>query len=263
MQSFVSKGTEIFYERFDPPQDSGVSVETLPIFVWGHGWGQNHQAFMPMVESLRNQGTHYVLDFPGFGESPPPPEDWSTADYADAVAEWMSAQGFPPVIWVGHSFGCRVGVQIGARHPALLRSMCLVAAAGLKRKRPPLKRLYFFLRIRLFKALKVFLPKGEMREKILAKFGSADYKNAGPMRTIFIRVVNEDLSAEAAKISCPVRMVFGRNDTETPPEFGERYLGLMKDAELLVLDGHDHYSVLAGGRHQVIKVLHDLLKNKG
>ena len=216
-----------------------------------------------MVETLRKIGTHLLLDLPGFGESPPPPEDWGTQEYADAVASWLKDQNFPRVIWVGHSFGCRVGIRLAAKYPERVKALCLIAAAGLKRQRPPLKRLYFFLRIKLFKALKAFLPQGEAREKILAKFGSTDYKKAGPMRTIFIRTVNEDLTEAARAVRCPVRLVFGANDTETPPEFGTRYQSLMLDAELLILDGLDHYSVLTSGRHQAVKVLSDLVREVG
>ena len=80
------------------------------------------------------------------------------------------------------------------------------------------------------------------------------------MRTLFIRTVNVDLSENARNVRCPVRLVFGANDTETPPEFGTRYQSLMADAELLLLDGLDHYSVLTSGRHQAVKVLSDLVQ---
>ncbi len=255
MQSFHSNGAQFSYLRLD---EAGPDA---PVIVWAHGWGQNHAAFLPMMETLRKTATHILLDFPGFGESPPPPEHWGTEEYADAVAAWLKDQGFPPVIWVGHSFGCRVGIRLASKYPERVKALCLIAAAGLKRKRPPLQRLYFYLRIKLFKALKVFLPQGEMREKVLSKFGSADYKKAGPMRAIFIRTVNEDLSENARAVRCPVRLVFGANDTETPPEFGTRYQALMPDAQLLILDGLDHYSVLTNGRHQAVKVVSDLLKD--
>ena len=78
--------------------------------VWAHGWGQDRRALSPLAEALSGQGSHLLLDFPGFGESPPPPDAWDTAAYADATAEVLATR--PPAaktIWVGHSFGCRVG----------------------------------------------------------------------------------------------------------------------------------------------------------
>ncbi len=50
-------------------------------------------------------------------------------------------------------------------------------------------------------------------------------------------------------------LVFGMNDSETPPEMGERLQKLIPGAELTVLDGQDHYTLLAEGRHQVTPIL--------
>lgn len=254
MQTFLSHSAQFSHLRLDE------AAPGAPVIVWAHGWGQNHAAFLPLADALRKSAGHILIDLPGFGESPPPPGHWGTEDYADAIADWMKEQNFPPVIWVGHSFGCRVGIRLAAKYPERVKGLCLIAAAGLKRERPSFKRLYFYLRIKLFKLLKAFLPQGTTREKILSKFGSADYKNAGPMRSIFIRTVNEDLSETATRVRCPVRLVFGTMDTETPPEFGTRYQRLMPDASLLLLEGLDHYSVLTAGRHQAAKVVSDLAK---
>ncbi|MCB1782431.1 MAG: alpha/beta hydrolase [Alphaproteobacteria bacterium] len=253
MQVFHSKGADFAYTEMG-------AGDAAPVVVWAHGWGQSHAAFLPLADSLAGRARHILFDFPGFGEAPPPPEGWGTEDYADAVAAWLEEKNFPPVIWTGHSFGCRVGLQLAARHPARVAALCLVAGAGLKRKRPLHKALYFYVRIRLFKLLRRFVPSGAFKDKLMACFGSADYKTAGPMRRIFVRVVNEDLSDVAKTVSCPVKLVYGAQDTETPPEFGKRFSQLIPGSELFLLDGLDHYSILSTGRHQVVKIINDLLK---
>lgn len=237
-----------------------LTSDSDPVFLWAHGWGQSHQGFQKVMQPFAQRGTHIMLDFPGFGASAAPPEDWGTEDYADAIAKWMKENNMPPVIWIGHSFGCRVGVQMAARHPECIKSMALIAGAGLKRKRPLHKKIYLFLRIRLFKLLKKLVPEGDLKQRIMTAFGSADYKSAGPMRKIFVRVVNEDLSPQAETIKCPVTLIYGINDNETPPEFGKRYQKMMHNAALHILDNQDHYTVLDTGRHQVIKILNDFVK---
>ncbi len=255
MQNFNSNGGTFAYA------ESGQSDDNAPLVFWAHGWGQTHQGFIPLLETLRPMARHIAIDFPGFGDAPDPPEDWGTEDYADAIAAWMKAQNMPPVLWVGHSFGCRVGIQLAARHPECVAEMCLIAGAGLKRKRPAHQKFYFYSRIRLFKLLKNFIPNGTFKNKIMRAFGSADYNNAsGVIRKIFVRVVNEDLSDIASDVACPVHLIYGENDIETPPEFGKRYAELMKDAKLHLLSGQDHYSVLQDGRHPVIKILHGVIK---
>ena len=230
-------------------------------FVWAHGWGQNRAAMKPLAQSLFALGTHDFLDFPGFGASPVPGRAWTTADYADFMARWLEANGTgKPVVWSGHSFGGRVGIQLASRHPGVIDRMMLLAAAGLPRQRSVFEQAKLQGRIYGYKALKRLAPlAGVSQDQLRDKFGSADYKNAGAMREILINVVNEDLSDVAAKITCPVQLVYGTHDTETPPEIGERLSKLITGSEIAILDGLDHYSVLGEGRHQVSKRLKKLL----
>ena len=230
-----------------------------PVMIWAHGWEHSHANWENLIAPLESQGKHIALDFPGFGESPTPPEDWGTEHYADAIADWLQSQNYPPVLWIGHSFGCRVGLQIASRYPELVQGMVLISGAGLKRKRPIHKQIYFYLRIKLFKLLRHLVPEGKLKDKLMTIFGSSDYRNAGPMRKVFVRVVNEDLTPQAEKVQCPVTLIYGTEDDETPPEFGERLSRLIPNAKLFLLDGQDHYSVLNEGRHQVIKLLNDFI----
>lgn len=225
--------------------------------IWAHGWGQSHAAFLPLAQSLEPLARHILIDFPGFGASPPPPEIWSTADYADAAADFIRDHaGGGPVTWIGHSFGCRVGIQIAARHPDLIKNMVLIAAAGLKPRRPLHRALYIKSKIMIYKTLKKLAAAGMVSTDWLhERFGSADYKTAGPMRAIFVKIVNEDLGTQAEKIKAPVRLIYGANDTETPPEMGRRLHALIRGSELTVLQGQDHYSVLGAGQHQVAPIL--------
>ncbi len=269
MQDFEIHGTKFAYHATDKDFIGEISLknsseqddkESDIVIIWAHGWGHSHKNWFPLINPLEQQATHIALDLPGFGQSPPPSEDWGTSDYADAIAQWLKDNNFPKVIWVGHSFGCRVGLQIASRHPEAIKAMALISGAGLKRKRSPLKKLYFTLRIKLFKTLRKIVPEGTLKDKIMSKFGSTDYKNAGPMRKIFIRVVNEDLTEQAQAVKCPVTLIYGDNDTSTPPEFGVRLNKLIKNSNLHILKDQDHYSVLENGRHQVIKLLSDFIK---
>ena len=81
------------------------------------------------------------------------------------------------------------------------------------------------------------------------------------MREILAKVVREDLTDVARQISCPVLLIYGGKDTETPPEIGERLAELIPNADLNVLDTQDHYSLLGDGRHQVAKRVRDFLQS--
>src|SRR5258708_4411914 len=71
--------------------------------IWAHGWGHTHHALLPLAQAMRPAADSWLVDLPGFGDSPLPPGPWGTEDYADAMAEWLAT--LPPgrKIWVGHS----------------------------------------------------------------------------------------------------------------------------------------------------------------
>src|SRR4051794_36849174 len=121
-------------ERFVVIETNSARVGNLRL-VFGHGWGQSSAAFLPLAETLNPFAPSYLIDFPGFGKSPLPPQSWGTAEYADAVADWLT--GLPPArfLWIAHSFGGRVGLQLASRRPELLTGMILIASAGLPRTR--------------------------------------------------------------------------------------------------------------------------------
>jgi pimeloyl-ACP methyl ester carboxylesterase len=228
--------------------------------VWGHGWGQSGSALLPLAESMGGFACSSVIDFPGFGNSPPPPDSWGTAEYADAMAEWLGSETSRSRFWVGHSFGGRVGIQLAARHPGLLSGLVLVASAGIPRKRSLFDKLRIVLRRSSFKTAKFILGEGPLLERLRNRLGSADYLNAGSLRRIFTRVVNEDLSEVAAHIGCPVLLVYADQDTETPPEIGARLNRIIPGSQLILLHGFDHHTILTAGRHQLVRHILEFMK---
>jgi pimeloyl-ACP methyl ester carboxylesterase len=218
---------------------------------------------LPLAQAMRRSARSILIDFPGFGASPAPPDAWGTADYADAVAEWLG--GLPPMrrIWIAHSFGCRVGVQLAARHPEVLTGLCLVAAAGLPPQRTPWEGAQLIARRWAFRLARQFTAEGAARDRLRQRFGSADYRAAGPLRPILVKTVNEDLTDAAQAVRIPAVLLYGDQDRETPPEMGKRFHDLMPQSRLYVLRGFDHWSLLTDGRHLIIQRLSELMEELG
>ena len=222
----------------------GDSLARSPLLIWAHGWGHTHRDLLPLAQGMRHSGRSMLIDFPGFGASPLPPAAWGTADYADAVAEWLAGRAAERVVWIGHSFGARVGLRLAAQHPKLVDGLFLIAAAGLPRQRSLPERARFAARRWAFRLVRQVTPEGPARDRLRARFGSADYQRAGPLRPILVKAVTEDLSDVARAVRCPAVLVYGDQDGETPPELGARFNALMPQSRLVVLRGFDHWSVL-------------------
>lgn len=230
-----------------------------PSFVWLHGWGQDHTAFNKLAPLFAASGHHRLFDQPGFGETPIANPEADTRDYADRLASLLKGTG--PHIFVGHSFGVRVSIQMAANHPELVAAIVGIAGAGLQRKRS----LWFKGKARAVKTwgqTTRFLDRffgSSLRASFEGKYGSEGYRNAGALRTTFVKVVTEDLSPQAAMVACPTCLLYGGGDTETPPEFGKRYNKLIPNAEFHELPGFDHWDIMTRGAYQCEAIIKHFL----
>lgn len=225
--------------------DRGDGPRTIVLM---HGWGCNRSTLASIERTALECGLRVVnVDFPGFGESPEPPEVWGVELYTQAVEHLISSLGIANPILLGHSFGGRVGILYASRHPEV-EKMILVDAAGIK----PHRSLGYYRKVYTFKALKklMYLAFGrEGAEKRLAarraKAGSADYAQASPrMRAILSKVVNEDLTSRLPLVKASTLLIWGENDTATPLADAKKMERLIPDAGLVSFPGCGHYSFL-------------------
>lgn len=238
-----------------------IGTENGPLVIAAHGWGQNKEAFRAYAETLGKLARFRLIDLPGFGESDTPPDHWGTDDYADFIAQHLNETNASSVIWIGHSYGGRVGVALAARHPDKVKALILIAASGIPRQRSLMENITFKSRIILYKCLKKMVPLGVVSEDWLKQnFGSSDYKNAGAMRPIFVRVVGEDLRETAKNVRCPTLILYGEKDGEAPPDVGKAYAVMIKDSRYIEFAGQNHYSVLGEGRHPIIMKVKDFIQ---
>ncbi|WP_374763089.1 alpha/beta fold hydrolase [Yunchengibacter salinarum] len=246
-------------KTLSPPTDGATAHRS---FVWLHGWGQDHNSFNRLTRLLADTGHHQIFDQPGFGATPKLADGAGTADYADALARELDRRGAAggprgPHILVGHSFGGRVALQLAQRHPKKVKAVIIIAGAGLPRRRS----LRFRLRAMALKmlgrlaALADSLARNAQdtgyRARFQARFGSADYRNAGALRATFVAVVNENLTNVARAVRQPALLLYGSEDSETPPELGARLEGLMPLSRFSELAGFGHLDILDRGAYQV------------
>jgi pimeloyl-ACP methyl ester carboxylesterase len=96
-----------------------------------HGFGASKENWLPLLPFLARRYQLFIPDLPGWGESQFCAEARYGLDQQVArLAEWMQQSLPTPVHVVGSSMGGGIAGLLAARHPALVRSVTLMNAAG-------------------------------------------------------------------------------------------------------------------------------------
>jgi pimeloyl-ACP methyl ester carboxylesterase len=229
-------GLETFYSV----QGAGDPVLLL------HGWGVrvSSQSLAGIQEVLAGTHRAVALDLPGFGWSERPAAVWGVAEYARHVAGFLDTLGIPRAAVLGHSFGGRVAIRLAAEHAARVCRLVLVASAGI---RPPRSARYY-VRVGLVKGVRRLfgLPVwGRLGARVIARVtervGSRDYRAAGAMRPILVKVVNEDLAPMLPAIQAPTLILWGDRDQEVPRAAMDRMAQGIPGARMVVFPGAGHF----------------------
>jgi pimeloyl-ACP methyl ester carboxylesterase len=230
--------------------------------VFLHGWGVNRESLRGVAVLFTHTHQVHLVDLPGFGEAPLPPGTWSTVNYADLVQQFILDRLQGSVVVIGHSFGGRVAIRLASRRLASLKGIVLMGVPGLPR--PPQSKQA--LRLQWIRGLRKVLValKPVLGTRLIdwhsRTYASRDILNAGDMRAVFVRVVSEDLTESAVIIACPVLLLYGTDDRETPPWLGVRYRELMGERAALVLLPHkDHFLYEGTGAHLIAQKIRDWL----
>ncbi len=224
-----------------------------------HGWGTGGGVMMPLAEQFSEKRSCYVVDLPGFGDSPEPPSAWSIDDYADLIQAFIEDTFDGPVDMLVHSFGGRIALKLCARTegPQLAGMVLITGGAGMK----PRRSISFYLKkytAKLLKAPFYLLPSGprnrameKLRSTSLWKaLGSSDYsKLSGVMRETFVKSVTEHLETCLPHIPHEVLLLWGVNDEATPLYQAERMEKGLKNAALVTIDHAGHYAFLDRPKH--------------
>jgi pimeloyl-ACP methyl ester carboxylesterase len=206
-----------------------------------HGWGDDSRTFLPLTEKLKGSYSIYTLDLPGFGGTQPPPSAWGLDEYADFFEAWLKKLKLKPYSLVGHSYGGAIAVTAAGRGQ-IANKLVLLAAAGIRNKRPVRKKL-LTAGAKAGKLPLLLLPaqkRQAVKEKFYGSIGS-DLMVVPHMQETFRRIINQDVRLMANQIEIPTLLIYGSLDQQTP-----------------LHDGHLLNRSIKGSRLEIIKAGHFL-----
>ncbi|MBX0329381.1 alpha/beta fold hydrolase [Oscillochloris sp. ZM17-4] len=92
-----------------------------------HGWGGSSRHWMGAFATLADSHSIYVLDMPGFGESPPASGLRGLPGLREAVLAFIDELGLGAVKLAGHSLGGAVSLMVAAAQPSRVEQLALVS----------------------------------------------------------------------------------------------------------------------------------------
>ena len=97
---FKTNDISLYYEKYGTSQDT---ILILP------GWGNNRTTFFNIINYFKDSYSIYIIDYPGFGNSPIPQKDLTIYDYAILIKKFIKMEIKTSPIIIAHSFGGRIG----------------------------------------------------------------------------------------------------------------------------------------------------------
>lgn len=206
-----------------------------------HGWGDDGSTFEQLSGLLAGEYELYSLDLPGFGKSQTPEHAWELNDYVHFTEKFIEKINKKPYAVIGHSNGGAMAIKLACSND-YPEKLVLVAAAGI-RKPFSVKKTMLKMGAKIMKFVTFALPlnmKQSLRRSLYKAIGS-DYLVSPHLQETFKKIVAEDVTSVASQIDKPSLLIYGSNDTATPPRYGQIYAGLMKKSRLEIIEGASHF----------------------
>lgn len=214
-----------------------------------HGWGASIDLYEPIFKLLKSMGYGIAaFDMPGVGQTEEPKAPLTLSDYVDFTLSFCRELNLSRVILMCHSNGGRIALQLlsDANCPLQCEKAVLIDAAGIPLPKSAATRLKN-KGYHLLKSLgtgKLTSPLfGDLYESARDRRASADYKAASPvMRQTMNNLLPVDFREKLPNIRAQVLLIYGENDTATPPECGRILEQGIPGAGLALICNAGHFS---------------------
>src|SRR5947207_821697 len=83
-----------------------------------HGFCETHEIWSDLAKDLSKKFEVFVIDLPGFGDSPALTNPFSITEVAEAVFAWIVQQKISKPVVIGHSLGGYVVLAMAKNYSA-------------------------------------------------------------------------------------------------------------------------------------------------
>lgn len=234
---FRWKHGRVFYKT-SGAENSGAPI----VFIHGVGAGASNFMWRKNFDNLAKDFRVYAVDLLGFGFSDKPPAVPYSADlYVELITDFIREVSGSPVKIVGSSLGAAYAIRVADEHPELIKSMILNAPAGSDtlNRRPGMAGAAFYgllqspvlgtsfynvmaseRSIRDYARDTLFYDHHRVTNRLVANLYATSHQ-VGAQHAIAAFLsgyLNTDTQSPFSRLTQPIVLVWGKQDTTTPVE---------------------------------------------
>lgn len=204
-----------------------------------HGAGGSN--WSPMLDLLAQKFHVIAPEHPGFGRSQIPEWMMSIGDLALFYLDFMEAQGLNGVHLAGHSLGGWLTAEIALRNTSRLKSVTLMAPAGIANKETPFGDIFLWTPEEAARAQFHDQALAEKRLAITPDLDIVLQNKAAVARLAWQpRLANPQLPYWIHRIDKPATLVWGRQDKVVPYACHDAWVKGVPNLSLFTLDACGH-----------------------
>lgn len=172
-----------------------------------------------------------------------PIEETTVGGYVNYVERFVAYKGYQKVIVLGNSLGGHIALIYALANPDKIKGVVLTGSSGLFESAMgdsyPKRGDYDYIKKKA--ELTFYDPKFASKELVDELFDIVNDR-AKVIRVLATAksAIRQNLAEEVAKISAPTLLIWGNNDTITPPFVGEEFHKLIPNSQLFFIDKCGH-----------------------
>ncbi|MFN8309808.1 MAG: alpha/beta hydrolase [Chitinophagales bacterium] len=172
-----------------------------------------------------------------------PLDQTSVTGMVDHVDQFIQYKGYKKVNLIGNSLGGHIGIVYTLRRQENVQTLTLTASSGLFESslgdQYPKKSDYEYIRK---KTAETFYNPDLADKELVDEVYEIVNNREKAIRIVFLAksAVRHNMREEIEQITVPCNLIWGANDTITPPFVGEEFKKLLKHSELHILNECRH-----------------------